>query len=292
MACVDRTAEFFSLTEKHKAAAAATGGLQEARRPSASAALGPAETAFIASAGEIGRELNVTQMKLSELTKLVRSKRMFNDKSSQIDELTYSIKSSLDDLLGKIDYLQKAAERISASSRHSQAHLNNMVTTVRSRHMEATRDFKNALEQRTKNLQQLERRRQMYAPVNDSGGPAATAWGAPTGAPDRDPESGGLLQMQDTGHQYTQSRAEAMENVQKMIAELGQMFQRVAQLVTSQGEMIERIDEDTTQTLENVNQAQAELLKYYNWAKSNRSLIIKVFLVLMFFILFSAFFLF
>uniref|UniRef100_A0A8C9H9B2 t-SNARE coiled-coil homology domain-containing protein n=1 Tax=Piliocolobus tephrosceles TaxID=591936 RepID=A0A8C9H9B2_9PRIM len=39
---------------------------------------------------------------------------------------------------------------------------------------------------------------------------------------------------------YLHSRADAMENIQKVIGDLAQMFQKVATLVTQQDEMIKR----------------------------------------------------
>lgn len=52
-----------------------------------------------------------------------------------------------------------------------------------------------------------------------------------------------------------------------------------------QGEMAIRIDENVDDTLANVDSAQAQLLKYLNSISSNRWLIMKVFFVLMLFLI-------
>merc|ERR1719277_1214415 len=50
----------------------------------------------------------------------------------------------------------------SGSNRNQQAHSSNMVETLRTRLLEVTADFKSALEDRTKSLEQQEKRRTMY----------------------------------------------------------------------------------------------------------------------------------
>lgn len=54
--------------------------------------------------------------------------------------------------------------------------------------------------------------------------------------------------------------------------------------VAEQGEMAVRIDENIDETLTNVGSAQTQLLKYLNSISSNRWLIMKVFFVLMIFL--------
>jgi syntaxin 5 len=56
--------------------------------------------------------------------------------------------------------------------------------------------------------------------------------------------------------------------------------------VHEQGEMAMRIDENVDDALVNVESGQAQLLKYLNTISSNRWLIMKVFFVLVLFLLF------
>lgn len=84
---------------------------------------------------------------------------------------------------------------------------------------------------------------------------------------------------------YLTNRAEAMQNVESTIVELGGIFQQLAHMVKEQGEMAVRIDENITETFANVDSAQDQLLKYLNNISSNRWLIMKVFFVLMIFMI-------
>lgn len=91
-----------------------------------------------------------------------------------------------------------------------------------------------------------------------------------------------LLQPQDA---YLTHRAEAMQNVESTIVELGGIFQQLAHMVKEQGEMAVRIDENITETFSNVDSAQEQLLKYLKSITSNRWLVMKIFFVLMIFLI-------
>ncbi|KAJ3701320.1 hypothetical protein LUZ61_005025 [Rhynchospora tenuis] len=89
---------------------------------------------------------------------------------------------------------------------------------------------------------------------------------------------------------YMQSRAEALQNVESTIHELGNIFTQLATMVSQQGEIAIRIDENMDDTLANVEGAQGQLLKYLNSISSNRWLMIKIFFVLMVFLMIFLFF--
>eukprot|EP00976_Prorocentrum_cordatum_P113295 1195675-Prorocentrum_minimum.AAC.8 len=55
--------------------------------------------------------------------------------------------------------------------------------------------------------------------------------------------------------------AQALQNVESTIAELGGIFQQLATMVAEQGELAVRIDENIDETLSNVEMAQTHLLK-------------------------------
>lgn len=86
--------------------------------------------------------------------------------------------------------------------------------------------------------------------------------------------------------QYLSSRAEALHQVESTIVELGSIFQQLAHMVHEQGEMAMRIDENVDDALANVDAGQAQLLKYLNAISSNRMLLLKVFAVLLAFMVF------
>jgi syntaxin 5 len=231
---------------------------------------------------EIGSEIHQSSLKVQELRKMARSKGIFNDKTTDINTLTSSVKQDITRLNQKIEALEDKARGTGANKEY-QAHSKNMVDALKTRLLEVTKDFKDALEDRTKALEQQDSRRRMYSA---SSGAASNPFPSrATGNPD-DLEGGGGGPGQAMSMQYATSRVEAVQSVQKTIGELAQMFQKMAVMVTAQEEMIQRIDHDIDDTLTNVNQGQDHLLKYFHRISSNRMLIIKIILILVFFVIF------
>ncbi|CAK0796564.1 unnamed protein product [Prorocentrum cordatum] len=236
---------------------------------------------------EIGSEIHQSSLKVQELRKMARSKGIFNDKTTDINTLTFSVKQDITRLNQKIEALEDKARGAGANKAY-QAHSKNMVDALKTRLLEVTKDFKDALEDRTKALEQQDSRRRMYSA---SSGAASNPFPSrATGNPE-DLEGGGGGSGQAMSMQYSTSRVEAVQSVQKTIGELAQMFQKMAVMVTAQEEMIQRIDHDIDDTLTNVNQGQDHLLKYFHHISSNRMLIIKVLLILVFFVIFFVVFL-
>ena len=85
------------------------------------------------------------------------------------------------------------------------------------------------------------------------------------------------------------------------MTELGSIFERLSTMITEQGEMTDRLDDNLDAAEVNVNMGYQEIVKYgqnvYEMDKdlmssfSNRSLIMKLFGVLIFFIIFFLIFL-
>ncbi|EEA07889.1 SNARE domain-containing protein [Cryptosporidium muris RN66] len=263
-------------------------------------------------ASEISQEMNSTSIKLQELNRLVKYKGLFRDRSSHIQDLTEEIKQSVTDLNSKLEILQKHAEQGFPSSGgyyQSNQHYSAMVETLKTRMLDITKGFRDALQKRTETMQQQDWRRNLYTYTSNNSGlqqiSSAMSSKISGNIPGNnkynkvpfDIESGlegeqmMAMQEQNQSFSYAHSRAEAVENVQRMIGELAQIFQKVAGMVTQQEEMIQRIDEDITNTFSNVEHGHNELLKYHQYVKSNRGLIIKLFAMIIAFIIFFVIFL-
>jgi syntaxin 5 len=240
------------------------------------------------AAGELGKEIHQTSMKVAELRKMAKKKDIFNDKTHDIQVLTVGVKEDIQNLNGKIEALERKVKG-TGPNRAYQAHSSNMVDTLKTRLLEVTKDFKDALEDRTKTMASQDKRRSMYSanagPANNPFAQRQRPVGNPSANPD-DPEAGGGGGAQAASLMYTNSRAQAVQSVQQTIGELATMFSKMATMVTAQEEMIQRIDHDVDDTAENMNAAQDHLLKYFHHISSNRALIMKVFCILIFFVVF------
>lgn len=250
-----------------------------------------AQSELNAWAADIGSGIHEAGLKLQELRKMAKKKGIFNDQTSEIQELTYGVKENIQVLNQKIEALERKAKG-TGTNRNQQVHSKNLVDTLKTRLLEVTKDFKDALEDRTKALEQQDKRRQIYS----------SGKGNPLGQRQRPPPSGNAEDLEGGGGgsqaqgmtmvtSHYSSRAEAVQNVQRTIGELAQMFSKMAVLVTAQEEMIQRIDDDVDQANVNLSQGQEHLLSYFKYISSNRSLIIKVFLILIFFVIFFVVFL-
>ncbi|KAL1506570.1 hypothetical protein ABEB36_005905 [Hypothenemus hampei] len=265
---------------------------------------------FMLIAKNVGKNIASTYAKLEKLTLLAKRKSLFDDRSAEIEELTYIIKGDLSSLNQQIAQLQTVSKRQKnlTNGRHLQSHSSNIVLTLQSKLATMSNDFKQVLEVRTENLRQQKNRRDKFSqgglppPKVDSSERktiSKTAWPNDRHhdkVSDDEYAENDQKQMQtallyDETDNYLQSRAETMQNIESTIVELGGIFQQLAHMVKEQEEMVERIDTNVQDAEFNIDAAQAQILKYFKSVSSNRWLMIKVFGVLIFFFIFFIVFL-
>ena len=104
-------------------------------------------------------------------------------------------------------------------------------------------------------------------------------------------ESNAMVQVQRGGDlSYLTSRADAMQNIESTIVELGGIFSQLANMIKEQEEIMVRIDSNVEDTAMNVEAGHQEILKYFQSVTSNRWLMVKIFGVLIFFFVFFVIF--
>ena len=299
--------------------------LGSASAPSSAQAAG-SNSEFAKMASRIGHGIHGTSQKLEKLTALARRSSMFDDPAREIAELSAVIKSDITALNTAIAELQNHAARVSATkqgSDHSVTVVDTLKTrlmgatksfkevlTMRQENVKAQGErrkmFSNESARAPHRPNPFARPRgpdgKVSGPGGGAGGSAANfprladggmgAAGGGGGGFDGyvsgrndggQSQSQVLLANQD---QYLSSRSEALQNVERTITELGGIFQQLSTMVAEQGEMAVRIDENVEQSVANVDAAQTQLLKYLNSISSNRWLIMKIFGVLISFLVF------
>ncbi|KAF9948427.1 cis-Golgi t-SNARE syntaxin [Mortierella alpina] len=107
-----------------------------------------------------------------------------------------------------------------------------------------------------------------YEEDNESAGPASMLFNQQQHAPHVE--------------QYVQNRSTAIEAVESTLQELGGIFQQLAQMVAEQRDTVQRIEANTDDIELNINEAQNQLLRYYRNISSDRQLMIKIFLTIIF----------
>ncbi|CAH1407635.1 unnamed protein product [Nezara viridula] len=256
---------------------------------------------FMMLARSIGRNISSTYDKLEKLTLLAKRKPLFNDRPTEIQELTYIIKEDLNSLNSQIAKLQEVIrsqneKRNRSKTQHLFSHSSSVVLTLQSKLASMSSQFKHVLEVRTENLKEAKRRQDQFSqaplgPAHPPPGESSYLLGREV-AIDMQGTSRGrqqqsqLLMSYDETDQYLTTRAETMQNIESTIVELGGIFQQLAHMVKEQEEMVDRIDANVHDTELNVEAAHSEILKYFQSISSNRWLMIKIFGVLIFFFMF------
>ncbi|WZN60408.1 syntaxin [Chloropicon roscoffensis] len=278
------------------------------------------QSEFAKKASRIGQAIHTTSNKLARLAQLAKRTSMFDDPAQEIQDLTLVVKQDITGLNRAIEDLQQLSSksRDGSYNKQSSAHSTTVVDNLRTRLKDATKTFKDVLTLRTENLKNNQNRRKMFSSSGDSpfakrggpllprnqlrsnaSGPGGSGALQPAGSSSLQPHlegqqqrpsaPGGIGQsaqqqllgpMEDT---YMNSRADALRNVESTIVELGGIFEQLAHMVQEQGEMAVRIDENVDETVQNVEGAQAQLMRYYKTISSNRWLAMKVFSVLLLF---------
>ncbi|KAL7150745.1 hypothetical protein ABFS83_05G133900 [Erythranthe nasuta] len=287
------------------------------------------QSEFNRRASKIGFGIHQTSQKLAKLAKLAKRTSVFDDPTMEIQELTAVLKqdiTALNSAVVDLQFLSNSRNESGPVSTDNTSHSTTVVDDLKNRLMSTTKEFKDVLTLRTENLKVHENRRQMFSssvsknPTNPFirqrplAGKSAASTSASPPLPwanegqsssqifprnQAEGESQPLLQQQQNQQQqemvplqdsYMQSRAEALQNVESTIQELGNIFNQLATIVSEHGEIAIRIDENMEDTLANVEGAQGALLKYLNSISSNRWLMIKIFFVLIFFLTIFLFF--
>ncbi|XP_060531583.1 syntaxin-5 [Cylas formicarius] len=261
---------------------------------------------FMLIAKNVGKNIASTYAKLEKLTLLAKRKSLFDDRTAEIQELTYIIKNDLNSLNQQIAQLQNLSrsQKNLSNGKHLQSHSSNIVLALQSKLATMSTDFKQVLEVRTENLKHQKRRRDQFS--QGSMPPPAANVGQSSilfqeedhvsidfgsASTSQQPQQHMQALMYDQTDDYLQSRAETMQNIESTIVELGGIFQQLAHMVKEQEEMVERIDTNVQDAEINIEAAHNEILRYFRSVSSNRWLMIKIFGVLIFFFIFFVVFL-
>lgn len=276
-----------------------------------------ARSPFTALAATASADITRTSTKLATLTRLASRTSLFDDPSAEIAALTSAIKADLARL--HVTLTQLGELRGAAATPQAGLHSSSVVDGLKARLGSTASGFQTVLKLRTESLAAAEARRSRFqkpAPPPAPGGPrvgaprtaaasagggagsvaidlgggslgAASAGGAMEGGVGGG--GGGAMRQQlvsrPTENAYAASRADAVQQVETTIVELGQIFNQLATMVSEQGEVVERIDANTEEVARNVSAGHGQLIEYYNSVASNRGLILKVFGVLFAFLI-------
>jgi len=93
------------------------------------------------------------------------------------------------------------------------------------------------------------------------------------------------IHLIDRTDDYLQSRSESIKEVERTIIDMGKIFEQLSILIHEQGEQVDMINSNVEEASLNVESGHNELLKFYQSVTSNRWLMIKIFGVLIVFVI-------
>jgi len=292
MTIKDRTSEFNTIAENIRAKQANNKGQWKGNKKSQ-------KSHFMLCSSQIGKDIFETTEKLNKLAKLAKKNSLFDNPIVEIEELTAIIKQDIQNLNKQIGALKQMAQE-NASNQQGEAHSKKIINYLNYKLADATKGFKDVLEVRTENLKhQTERKNRLIGaamgpitppPVHQSRF-SAESYDSPSYERSTNEGKDVVIMMPlDQDRQHTSSRAAAVESIEKTLSELQNIFGDLMSLVAEQGDMIQRLDANIDNTALYVDRGHNELLKHLYNISSNRGLMIKLFIVLIvFMVLFVVF---
>ncbi|WZY80080.1 hypothetical protein YC2023_026464 [Brassica napus] len=271
------------------------------------------KTARLAKLAKESSIFNDRTLEIQELTVLIRN------------DIT-----GLNMALSDLQTLQNMEIADGSYSHDKVGHYTAVCDDLKTRLMGATKQFQDVLTARSENMKAHENRKQLFSaknaavdnqsnakavpeppPWSSSSVPSGNSQqqpllppvnsGAPSGsqlrrrsaienAPSQQMEMSMLQQTVPRQENYSQNRAVALHSVESTITELSGIFTHLATMVTQQGELAIRIDDNMDESLVNVEGARSALLQHLTRISSNRWLMIKIFAVIILFLIVFLFF--
>lgn len=270
MVFLDRTKEFTNIIQNKKLT------IEEKKKTST-----VQKSIFQSEAQKISQDLTETTEILNKLIKLIKKKTPFDDNSASIQKLSGLVKEKLvkhNRDLATLDSVVK--ENI--SNTQTEKHSGGVVSSLYSRLYYAKEQFENVLKVRTKTLQKQQEREKTFH-IEKSPSNSFTSR--------LNPEQTQMSMQLERNFDDISMRTEAIRDIESSVHEISGMFQKLGEIVVQQGELTQRISSNVSDALVNVEQGQEEIISWYQKISSNRGLILKLFLVLIIFIIFVAVFL-
>jgi len=215
---------------------------------------------------------------------------VFSLKQQQISDQIIIIKKGIQDIKRKLDEFSRKVHSVK-TTKHSETHSEAIISSLQLKLANTTKDFQQILSHHNDNVKARAQTQTQLTGSHFSGvlSPSPTNFDTSDDISSNFSETQALLQTQD---RYLAARVEAVESIETTIVELQDVFRQMRDLAAVQGDLTIRIDHQINETVGNVTDAQNQILAYWRKMASNRWFYVKIFLVLLVFVvIFVVFFL-
>mmetsp|Transcript_12405 Transcript_12405/g.18550 ORF Transcript_12405/g.18550 Transcript_12405/m.18550 type:complete len:301 (+) Transcript_12405:54-956(+) len=249
----------------------------------------PTKTQFIQYATEISRDLQGTAQFVKMLAKKVQENK-YGEETNTIKVKTIEMKEKLEHHkrdLKQLGVLLEQAKQNKQQQDQSQQHATTILQGLNCKLTYAANRFQKILKARTKNIKRQQKRAAQYGTTTTSFQPTQQVM------PTYKPIDGGEQQQQQTAMvtedkssiDIIVERTTEIKNIEKEIVNLNTMFVQLAETVKMHAELTDRIDTNITAAEHNAKETQFQLSRYFQRISSNRGLILKMFFVLVIFLI-------
>ena len=248
-------------------------------------------------------------MNLLELHNLSMNKSLFIDKTTEINDLIAKLRQEMTLIKQNIQKLQQHLQQLKLNKQQLE-HCNLVVMLLNTKLGDKSSEFTRILKIRSENLKEQQSRKELYIdteqqqiqhrkqPSNKPGSSytnqqsSFTSYNQPSNSSnDQTVLDFGYYEQElaqnSQNSSYMDQRSQTITQIEQTIAEIGQIYSNFSNILAQQREKVQRIDDNTLDTLGNVEGAHGEILRYYENMGNNRGLVLKTFgVVVTFFMVF------
>ena len=252
---------------------------------------------------QLFKNVNELTQKLSRLTELAKSISLFEEEQTapQIQKLTDDISSGLIQMNGKMKIIEQTKHELDTKYKTNGQNENHR--DIVCRHLNylvknTTMTFTDVLKIRAESIKEQEKKKQKYASLpaqnNQPYQRNLNQFSFQDSEPSNDETSIDIPQSTSAllSTEHLEQRVQGVQNIERMLNDLLGLYNHITFMVKEQEEMIARIDENTDESIFNIEEGHRHLTDAFASISSNRGLIVKSLLIILFFaVVFLVFFL-
>ena len=229
-------------------------------------------------------QINEVERNINQITSMSKKSSAFNDNHLKFSNASTHIKRSLMDIDNQIKSFKLKELQNQNLKRNEKKLLTNCYDLLNQKISDLTSKFQKFLKHQAELIKKVEQRKSNLS-LDGSHSTKTNSFNEfinPQQSPSSQEEEDVLINVQSqTTRQsnYYQSRLNQVQSIEKTMSEIGGMVARLGQMTYTQSIMIENIGTNTQEAYDNVEAGANEVKKMLDDVKSNRGLLIKIFLI-------------
>lgn len=220
---------------------------------------------------EIQSRLSHSSNSVATLRALVNNGNILGQDEQQIQELIIALNTDFGELMNKINEVEKL-------NNQQQDHAINVAQSLRQNLASITEEFKQIISQRSQAIaKRNERRKQTIGSIS------STPMSFPSLYANSDEVEIPIQQVETIEQQ--RERYDMIRNVEQSVSDILQMFVQLSEIIAQHDYAIDRIDQNTQETVANMEKGYNQIVKYYDKIKGNKRLVYKIIAILLVFLI-------